>query len=101
VFRLVQESLQNVVKHSGVTSAEISMTAADGALRLVVKDAGRGFDAAANPIRGGLGLVSMRERVHLVGGSMTIRTKLGSGTRLDFEVPLLEDERVTPPEERI
>jgi PAS domain-containing protein/ABC-type uncharacterized transport system substrate-binding protein len=92
VFRIVQESLQNVVKHSGVTDARMTMSGADGSLRLVVADAGRGFDVGAALNRGGLGLISMRERMNLVGGNMTIRSVPGSGTYMEFQVPLPKDE---------
>ncbi len=95
VFRLVQESLQNVLKHSGVSDARVTMTGGAGTLRLVVADAGRGFDAATAGKRGGLGLVSMRERLHLVGGFMTVRSSAGGGTTIEFEVPVRNDE--TPP----
>jgi len=95
VFRLVQESLQNVLKHSGVREAQVTMTGDDGTLRLVIADAGRGFDADTAGKRGGLGLVSMRERLHLVGGSMTVRSGVGGGTTLEFQVPVRDDE--TPP----
>ena len=87
VFRIVQESLQNVLKHSGVKEARLHMSGAGPALRVTVSDAGRGFDPGARP-NGGLGLVSMRERLHLVGGSMTIRSRPGHGTAIEFQVPL-------------
>jgi len=96
VFRLVQESLQNVLKHSGVREARVSMTGGAGTLRVVVADAGRGFDADTAGKRGGLGLVSMRERLHLVGGSMTVRSSVGGGTTIEFQVPVRDDETAPP-----
>jgi PAS domain S-box-containing protein len=93
VFRVVQESLQNVLKHSGVREAALTLAGGNGSLHLLVADAGRGFDAAARP--GGLGLVSMRERLHLLGGEMSVRSSPGGGTSIDARVPLKEE--ATPP----
>ncbi len=89
-FRVVQESLQNVQKHSGVAEAQVRMAGGGGILRVDIADAGRGFDSAAPP-NGGLGLVSMRERLHLVGGELTIESAPGRGTSVAFEVPIVED----------
>jgi signal transduction histidine kinase len=86
VFRIIQESLQNVLKHSGAKEARLHMSGAGAALRVTVSDAGRGFDPGARP-NGGLGMVSMRERLHLVGGTMTIRSRPGHGTVIEFDVP--------------
>jgi signal transduction histidine kinase len=57
---------------------------------VAIADAGRGFDATA-PLNGGLGLVSMRERLHLVGAELTIGSAPGRGTSVAFEVPINED----------
>jgi PAS domain S-box-containing protein len=92
VFRVVQESLQNVLKHSGSRQARVVMTGSGGTLRLVIEDAGRGFDAGRAGKHGGLGLVSMRERLHQVGGSMAVRSSVGGGTTIEFEVPVREAE---------
>ena len=76
-FRVVQESLQNVVKHSGASDARVTMTGSDGVLRVSVEDEGLGFDGDAQNGRPGLGLVSMRERLHLVGGTLSIESAPG------------------------
>jgi PAS domain S-box-containing protein len=86
LFRIVQESLRNVVRHSGASRALVKMTASNGELRLNVADQGRGFDVDAMG-RAGLGLVSMRERVKFAGGDIAIRSAPGSGTRIGVRVP--------------
>jgi signal transduction histidine kinase len=90
-FRVVQEALQNVQRHSGTDQARLTMTGSDGTLRVVVADDGLGFDTAA-AVNGGLGLVSMRERLHLLGGRLTIESAPGRGTVVAFEVPLPAEE---------
>jgi len=99
-FRVVQESLQNVQRHSGANEARVTMTGGDGALRVVVADGGRGFDAAS-AMNGGLGLVGMRERLHMLGGHLTIESAPGRGTVVAFEVPLPAEDGAAgaPPQE--
>jgi PAS domain S-box-containing protein len=90
LYRITQEALQNVVKHGCTDRARVELTGAPGELRLQIRDEGVGFDPAAVPADGGLGLVSMRERLSLVGGQMVIDARPGSGTRIDARVPLPE-----------
>jgi len=89
LFRVAQEALTNVVKHAHASHVAISVTPGEGAVRLVVEDDGIGFDpdGVAGP-KGdsGWGLLSMTERVAAVGGSCTIESTPGSGTRIVAEV---------------
>jgi signal transduction histidine kinase len=86
VYRLVQEALNNVIKHAGATEVRIAMAERDDALELVVEDDGCGFDVGAAPQR--FGLVGMRERVRLAGGGLEIESAPGKGTRLTANLPL-------------
>ena len=88
LYRIVQEALRNVVKHSGCRHASVELTADDDAIRLVVTDDGVGFDPGSAGGNGGLGLVSMRERLHLVGGTIGIDSSPGKGTRVEVRVPV-------------
>jgi signal transduction histidine kinase len=88
VYRVVQEGLQNVVKHSGANSAKVELTASEHGIHLVVSDPGCGFDAAKETVRSSLGLVSMRERVRLLHGHISIQSRRGEGTRIRVQVPL-------------
>jgi signal transduction histidine kinase len=89
VYRLVQESLSNASKHAKATRADVTLTAAPGAVALTVRDDGRGFDAAA-PVNG-FGLVGMRERVALVGGSIEIESAPGEGTQVRAVLPVADE----------
>jgi NarL family two-component system sensor histidine kinase LiaS len=85
-YRVAQEALTNVARHSGASHVEIQLTWADVALEMTVRDDGRGFpvDEAAGK---GLGLASMRERVEAIGGALTISSE-ATGTRLEARAPL-------------
>ena len=86
VFRVAQEALANVAKHSGATRVEIHATVEQGTLALRIRDNGRGFDVAQANGRG-LGLSSMRERIEALGGSLHITSAVG-GTRIELRAPL-------------
>ncbi len=85
LYRIAQEALRNVVRHAGTARAAVELGGSPAGLRLLVRDDGVGFDPRAGPA--GLGLVSMRERLHLVGGRLAIDARPGGGTRLDAFVP--------------
>lgn len=88
LYRIAQEALRNVIKHSGARQAGVELIGSGPALFLRVADDGGGFDPAVAPDRGGLGLVSMRERLRLVGGEITIGSSPSAGTRIEVRVPL-------------
>jgi ligand-binding sensor domain-containing protein/signal transduction histidine kinase len=86
IYRVVQESLANIARHSHASHAEICLTYRPEALEAVITDDGVGFEAGqSNP---GLGLRSMRERVGSLHGRLQIQSKLGEGTRLSVHAPL-------------
>jgi signal transduction histidine kinase len=87
LFRVVQEGLTNVVKHSGAPEAHVTLSATRDALLLSIADLGRGFDQTAAADRDGLGIASMRERLRLIGGELTIRSRAGQGTTIGARVP--------------
>jgi two-component system, LuxR family, sensor kinase FixL len=96
LYRIAQEALHNVVKHSGGTVAKVELTRADGHLCLVVTDDGAGFDPQATRTNGSLGLVSMNERARFVGGRLTLESHPGAGTRVKVCVPIAAAEESTP-----
>jgi signal transduction histidine kinase len=87
-FRIAQEALRNVVKHSGADAAVVELTSEGNRLVLSVSDTGNGFDLNAVDGRAGLGLVSMRERLRLIKGHLSIQSMPRAGTRIRVEVPL-------------
>ena len=93
LFRIVQEALNNVDKHSGAREAKVTLTGTSGTLQVTIADSGRGFDEAAASVQGGLGLASMRERVQLVGGELTLQSQPGHGTRIIVRTPITEVEQ--------
>jgi PAS domain S-box-containing protein len=95
LFRVVQEGLNNVIKHSGAGEARVSLRGTSDALLLSIADSGRGFDESDASGRAGLGLASIVERLRLIGGEVTIRSKPGRGTTIDARVPLAHEARMT------
>jgi len=87
LYRVIQESLANVVRHSGSKRASVDLRAADGAVALTIADDGRGFDPAIVALNHGMGLVSMRERLRLVDGAMSIQSRPDAGTEIKARVP--------------
>jgi len=96
LFRVAQEALNNVARHAGTDAASVTLRQADGGLLLAVRDEGVGFDPASVRQNPSLGLASMRERVHLVDGTLDIETAPGSGTTLVAWVPVQGGNGVAP-----
>src|SRR5690606_727084 len=86
VYRIVQESLTNVAKHSGANEAKVTIARTHGALQLEVRDDGAGFDPAN--IRRGLGLLGIRERVEALAGAWALETAPGRGVAIRVTVPI-------------
>jgi signal transduction histidine kinase len=87
LFRVVQEALQNALKYSGAKRVLVHLAGIPGGLALTVADDGVGFDVGSAWDKG-LGLVSMDERLEAIGGTFTIHSTPGAGTRLEATVPL-------------
>ncbi|HEU5092238.1 MAG TPA: ATP-binding protein, partial [Nitrospira sp.] len=90
IFRLLQESLCNVVKHANATHVAVTLAGTgQGGVELVVMDDGIGFDTArTSDGQKGMGIVGMRERVRLVGGTVKIISQPNHGTTIVFSIPL-------------
>lgn len=88
LYRVVQESLQNIAKHSRAREVDVRLTASKGEIELSIEDFGDGFDLRSLKDKRGLGLISMEERVRFVGGTFTIDSRPGKGTRVRVRVPL-------------
>jgi PAS domain S-box-containing protein len=87
LFRVLQEALQNAAKHSGAKRVQVQLREDSGALYMLIRDSGRGFDVETESRGRGLGLASMRERIRLVNGTIAIDSKLGGGTAIQVRVP--------------
>ena len=88
LYRVLQKALQNVVKHSRSPHTHVALTGHTDDLRLTVNDSGTGFDPHEAIRRPGLGLTSMRERLKIVGGQLSIQSEPGRGTMILAVVPL-------------
>jgi signal transduction histidine kinase len=88
LFRIVQEALRNVQKHSGAAHAQVRIEKVDDTLHLSISDDGAGFDVEDGARPRGLGLWSMRERVRLVSGRFEIHSDEQMGTRIDVWTPI-------------
>jgi len=94
-YRIVQEALANVAKHSGARNVSMMIRREDGAVTLVVEDDGRGFDAhqalEEAPGERGMGMRTMDERARMLGGRLEVWSRPGKGTRLTFTIPVPEE----------
>jgi PAS domain S-box-containing protein len=87
IFRVAQEALRNVKRHSGANYAEVRLELKDEELRLAVSDKGTGFDPAFRSPSLGIGIRSMEERLRLVGGRLEIQSRMSEGTIISARVP--------------
>ena len=89
IYRVVQEALTNVAKHSRATSCTVRLVRRDDAVQLAVEDDGRGVEAASDGVPGrGLGVIGMRERAASLSGTFSITTREEGGTRVTVRLPL-------------
>ena len=88
LYRVAQEALRNIARHSGASSVEIALCAVGGGLELAVRDNGVGFDPTQRHGRPSLGLAGMRQRLALVGGELLIGSAPGGGTSIVARAPL-------------
>jgi signal transduction histidine kinase len=91
VFRILQETLTNVARHSGATSVNVALKAIEGRLILTVRDDGKGISEEEAEGRRSLGLLGMRERALLLGGYLTVAGRPGRGTTVVLDVPLRQN----------
>jgi PAS domain S-box-containing protein len=87
LFRVTQEALHNAVKYSGGDRFTVNLLRTEGDIKLEIKDEGAGFQLQDSQQNGGLGLVSMKERIHLVKGTFTVESKANHGTKISARVP--------------
>jgi signal transduction histidine kinase len=87
-LRVLQEATHNTAKHSRAKNITVRLTHSDRHLSMEIYDDGVGFDIEVARLAAGLGLISMRERMHLLGGEFEIRSRPGQGTRITALAPL-------------
>jgi two-component system, NarL family, sensor histidine kinase DegS len=96
VFRNVQELLQNAVTHAQATQIQIQIDMGQEQVTAVVEDTGSGFnvDDALNGNSKTIGLTTLRERTEMLGGELSIQSNLGQGTRIEFSIPIIDEEKL-------
>jgi len=87
-YRIAQEALTNVARHARASNVDVSLSVRNNVLLVTVADSGRGFDPGTLSEAEGLGLAGMRERAGLAGGTLTIVSEQGKGTRVSLEIPI-------------
>ncbi|MCH6266544.1 sensor histidine kinase [Neobacillus citreus] len=88
LFRLIQESVQNALKHANACSIKVQLEMTDTSVKVLIKDNGVGFDTNQKK-PGSFGMMGMRERVDLLEGDLTVDSKIGKGTAVSIHVPLM------------
>ena len=95
IYRILQEALTNIVKHSGAGSASVTVRREEEKIVFSIEDDGKGFDvtqvSAQEPAERGLGLAGMEERVSMLGGSLALWSEPGKGMRISFSIPVQEE----------
>ena len=87
LYRVLQEALHNAAKHSGAKHFRVQLLGTEGLAQLIVSDSGQGFDPEIAMRGHGLGLISMKERLHSVSGEITIEAQPHCGTTIHARVP--------------
>jgi signal transduction histidine kinase len=87
LFRVCQEALTNVTRHASASHVSIRLTCLDGEISLVVKDDGRGITDEEIKRHGSLGLLGMKERVAILGGTLDVEGRSGEGTTVAIRIP--------------
>jgi len=100
LFRIRQEALNNVVCHANASSVQVSIKETDDAVEMRIRDNGRGISAEQTSAPGSIGLLGMKERAALIGGTFTIAGARGKGTVVSVHVPLSESPAVHRPRTR-
>jgi len=90
IYRIVQEALTNVSRHSGAKDARVRLAQRDGRIELEIEDHGRGLPQGSDKVDRGIGLVSMRERAELMRGTFSLRPAPGGGLVVSVRVPIVE-----------
>jgi PAS domain S-box-containing protein len=88
LYRITQDALRNVAKHSGAAGAEVELLGHDDRIELCISDSGVGFNPESAKRTSGLGLITMQERLRLVEGQLTVQSDPSHGTRIRVRIPL-------------
>ena len=88
LYRVIQECVNNVIKHSGASVLDISLVKEDKEITATIEDNGKGFDSSANEKKEGIGLKNIRTRIEYLKGTVDFKSKPGEGTLVALHIPL-------------
>ncbi|MEO6949698.1 MAG: ATP-binding protein [Ginsengibacter sp.] len=88
LYRIIQECVNNVIKHSEATSLDISLLRNETEIRATIEDNGKGFDISQNNYKEGIGLQNIRDRITFLKGEVEIDSKAGKGTLIAIYIPI-------------
>lgn len=96
IFRSVQELLNNAISHAQATQIQVALDLAQELVTAVVEDNGRGFNADEALSENGrtIGLATLRERIHMLGGDINIQSSVGQGSRIEFSIPIQNEQEI-------
>jgi PAS domain S-box-containing protein len=97
LYRAVQEALTNAARHAQASTVRIDLSASADSVHLRIRDDGRGMDAADQAKRGSFGLIGMRERIYILGGTLQLESAAGQGTAIAIDLPLAPHAREAAP----
>lgn len=89
LFRLIQESLNNALKHADAKEIKVKLEVCKEQVSVIIRDNGKGFDPAVNK-NGSFGLIGMKERIAILDGELKIESTPNEGTMIHIKVPVLE-----------
>ena len=93
LYRAIQEGLRNIANHAKTNEARVALQGLDGGVGLLIQDLGIGFNVREVHEKLGIGLAGMRERVRLVGGTMSLKSEPGKGTEIQISIPVCREAR--------
>ena len=90
VYRIVQESINNILKHAGASVASVKVRKTDTNIVITIQDNGIGFDVPSTMNKRGLGLIGIEERAHILNAKPSFYSEIGKGTRISLAIPLTQ-----------
>lgn len=94
LFRVAEEAVNNALKQSGSSKIRVELAGGSSSVRLRISDSGRGFESGTMENTEGLGLLSMREPLRLVGGALSIQSRPNGGTQVEARIPFSSGQQI-------
>ena len=92
IYRIVQEALTNVARHAKATEVDISISKQDNFLNVAIEDNGKGIERTQLDDAKSFGIIGMKERAYICGGTLLLTSEPGKGTKIDLSMPIKEND---------